>query len=85
MKPLLNIFADARPEELDGLWAILKYREIGILRKIRSMSALMGLEEKEEELVISEAPKDGQGRILDHETRHLIHSELIKYSQKLQK
>ncbi len=79
MKTLLETIADADEVEIDTLWAILKYQEIGILRKLKCMSLVLGLEEDE---VIQSAPADSNGRILDHETRKQIHEVLLAVSQK---
>lgn len=79
LKTLTKAISKAKEEEIDGLWAILKYREIGILRKLNSMSKLLGLKA---EKVIAEAPKDENDRILDYDTRKTIHEFLIKASQK---
>jgi hypothetical protein len=79
LETLTKAIGKAKEEEIDGLWAILKYREIGILRKLKSMSKLLGLKA---EKVIAEAPKDESDRILDYDTRNTIHEFLIKASQK---
>jgi len=74
---LLSAISKATPEQIDTLWSILKYREIGIFRKIKCMSGLLGLNFEQ---IVNELPKDQAGRILDHKTRHLIHDTLIKHS-----
>jgi len=79
MKTLKTAINGAGEEKIDGLWAILKYREIGIMRKLKSMSALLGLREEE---VISEAPQDENNRILDYTTRQEIHETLLEASKK---
>ena len=79
MKTLKTAINRAGEEKIDGLWAILKYREIGIMRKLKSMSALLGLREEE---VISEAPQDENNRILDYTTRQEIHETLLEASKK---
>ena len=75
---LLNAIGGATPEQIDTLWSILKYKEIGIFRKIKCMSSGLGLNF---ENVIADLPKDDSGRILDYKTRHLIHDTLIQYSK----
>lgn len=75
---LLNAIGGATPEQIDTLWSILKYKEIGIFRKIKCMSSVLGLNF---ENVIADLPKDDSGRILDYKTRHLIHDTLIQYSK----
>ena len=80
MKTLKTAINGAGEEKIDGLWAILKYREIGIMRKLKSMSALLGLREEE---VISEAQKYENNRILDYTTRQEIHETLLEASKKI--
>ena len=79
MNTLKTAINKAGEKQIDGLWAILKYREIGIMRKLKSMSALLGVSEEE---VISEAPQDEENRILDYTTRQEIHKTLLKASKK---
>ena len=67
----------ASPEKIDALWSILKYKEIGIFRKIKSMSAVLDLDFDK---VIIALPTDGSGRVIDRKTRHLIHDVLISVS-----
>ena len=74
---LLETIECATPEQVDALWAILKYKEIGIYRKIKCMSSLLDLDFDN---IILDLPKDENGRILDQKTRHLIHDELLKVS-----
>ena len=66
------------PEQIDRCWAILKYKEIGVLRKIKALCSAFGLNLEQ---VISELAKDENGRIIDWETRHMIHDSLIKVSK----
>ena len=68
----------SRPEQIDLCWAILKYKEIGVLRKIKALCSAFGLNLEQ---VISELAKDENGRIIDWETRHMIHDSLIKVSK----
>lgn len=68
----------SKPEQIDLCWAILKYKEIGILRKIKAFCSAFGLDL---ETVVSELPKDENGRIIDWETRHMIHDSLITTSK----
>lgn len=67
----------ASPIQVDTLWSILKYKEIGILRKVKCMSEVLRLNPSE---VIDELPTDEEGRVLDYKTRHMIHDVLIKVS-----
>lgn len=74
---LLNAISKANEEQIDTLWSILKYKEIGIYRKIKCMTSVLGLNFDN---VIVELPKDDKGRLLDYKTRHLIHNILIQHS-----
>ena len=67
----------ASSSEIDTLWAILKYKEIGIYRKVKCMADVL---ETDFEALIGEIPSDTSGRILDQRSRHAIHDVLIKYS-----
>lgn len=62
---------------IDTLWAILKYKEIGIYRKVKCMSEVLGVDFDQ---LSGELPTDSSGRILDQKSRHGIHDILIKYS-----
>ena len=73
---LVNAIKDANPVQVDTLWSILKYKEIGILRKVKCMSEVLHLNTV---TVIDELPTD-EGRVLDYKTRHIIHDVLIKVS-----
>lgn len=74
---LTKAIGSATPEQIDTLWSILKYKEIGIYRKIRCMTSVLGLNF---DSVAQSLPTDEKGRILDYKTRHLIHDILIKHS-----
>ena len=65
---------EANDAQVDAVWAILKYREIGIYRKLASISEVLNLDFEE---VVSQFPSDEEGRVLDHKTRHMIHDSLI--------
>ena len=77
MRTLLDAIQLAESEEIDGLWAILKYKDIGIMRKLKSMSALLDIDDNK---VIDEAPKDEDDRIIDFKTRNQIHKTLLEVS-----
>lgn len=66
------------PEQIDLCWAILKYKEIGVLRKVKALCSAFDLNLEQ---VVSELPKDENGRIIDWETRHMIHDSLIKMTK----
>ncbi len=74
---LVDAIKTASPVQVDTLWSILKYKEIGILRKVKCMSEVLHLNTG---AVIDELPTDDEGRVLDYKTRHLIHDTLIGVS-----
>lgn len=74
---LFDAINHATDAQIDSAWAILKYKEIGIYRKVASMSEVLGLEFQE---VVNNLPQDEEGRVLDYKTRHLIHDALIQVS-----
>lgn len=78
MKTLFDAIKIAESEEIDGLWAILKYKNIGIMRKLKSMSALLDIDSLK---VIDEAPQDEEQRIIDYKTRNQIHEILLEVSK----
>lgn len=59
----------------DALWAILRYKNIGILRKMKCICKVLGLDHRE---VLENIPKDEKGRYLDKPTRQMIHDALIE-------
>ena len=75
---LANAIEKSKPEQIDLCWAVLKYKEIGVLRKIKALCSAFGLNLEQ---VTSELPKDDSGRIIDWQTRHMIHDSLIKMSK----
>ena len=66
---------EANEHQMDALWAILKYRDMGILRKIQAMCAVLNLDQNE---VISNLPQDENGRIYDSKNRFLLSRALLK-------
>ena len=68
---------DSSDVEADTIWALLKYKEIGIFRKVACICDLLDLNFNK---AIKEMPQDESGRVLDYKTRHLIHDALIKSS-----
>lgn len=82
MQKLIEAIKDADPIEIDSTWALLKYKNLGILRKLKCLALIYCLEEAE---IIESAPKDSNGRILDKETRTAIHSTLLEVSQQKNK
>ena len=76
---LVSAIESANSEQLDTLWSILKYKEIGIFRKVKCMTHVLGLDFTQ---ILDALPKDDEGRVLDYKTRHMIHDILIKVSYK---
>ena len=74
---LLDIISQANEAQVDSIWAILKYKEIGIYRKIACICEVLNLDFQES---LNDLPQDEEGRILDYKTRHLIHDTLIGVS-----
>lgn len=74
---LLDEINEANEAQIDSLWAILKYKEIGIYRKIACMCEVLSLDFQD---AIDSLPQDEEGRILDYKTRHMIHDSLIGIS-----
>jgi hypothetical protein len=75
---LIDSISRANGPQLDALWAILKYRDMGILRKVLAMCEVLSLDENK---VVSRLPQDENGRIYDSKNRHLLSQALIKASQ----
>ena len=74
---LVSAIESASSEQVDTLWSILKYKEIGIFRKVKCMSQVLGLDFID---IVENLPKDDEGRVLDYKTRHMIHDILIQVS-----
>ena len=74
---LESAILDADDVEVDTIWALLKYKEIGIFRKVGCICNLLDLNFDK---AIKEMPQDDGGRVLDYKTRHMIHDALIRTS-----
>ncbi len=74
---LLDTISQANEAQVDSIWAILKYKEIGIYRKIACICEVLNLDFQKS---LDDLPQDEEGRILDYKTRHLIHDTLIGIS-----
>jgi hypothetical protein len=73
---------NANSAQIDCIWAILKYKEIGILRKIKCMSEVLDFDL---DLACKELPVNENGYIVDYKSRHLIHDVLLDKSKQLAK
>ena len=71
---LFEEIGQANEHQMDALWAILKYRDMGILRKIYAMCEVLDLDK---EKVISSLPQDENGRIYDSKNRFLLSRALL--------
>jgi len=74
---LTDAIKNASTEEVDASWAILKYKEIGIYRKVACLAKLYDINL---ENLLNEIPQDEEGRILDYKTRYIIHDALLSIS-----
>jgi hypothetical protein len=72
---LFEKISEANQNQMDALWAILKFRDMGILRKILAMCEVLNLNSDD---VISNLPQDENGRIYDSKNRFLLSRALIK-------
>lgn len=79
MKTMQTQIETANLAQIDGLWAILKYKEIGIMRKLMAMCEVLSISF---DSVKDSLPQDENGRILDFETRKQIHEYLISHNHK---
>lgn len=71
---LFKRISEANEHQMDALWAILKYRDMGILRKVCAMCEVLGLDKDE---VVSSLPQDEDGRIYDSKNRFLLSRALL--------
>ena len=71
---------DATSAQVDCLWAILKYRDLGILRKIKCMAEVLKFDL---DSACKELPVNSGGFIVDRQTRHMIHDVLLQKSKEL--
>lgn len=74
---LTNAIGKADEVQIDASWAILKYKEIGIYRKVACLCSLFNLNFEE---LVNQLPRDEDGRLLDYKTRHMIHDSLLSVS-----
>ncbi len=77
---LSEAIENANEAQVDCLWAILKYRDLNILRKLKCMAEVFG-PNFDLENALNEVPRTHKGFIIDHTTRHLIHDVLLKRSK----
>ena len=80
LNPLVQKLENANMVELDIAFALLKYKEIGIYRKIQALCLSFNLNLDE---VLQGLPQE-EGRVLDWDTRHFIHHYMIIRANELQ-
>lgn len=74
---LIEKISLANNSQLDALWAILKYRDMGILRKVLAMCEVLNLDSEE---IVSNLPQDENGRIFDSKNRYILSKALMEAS-----
>lgn len=74
---LIEGITQANNSQLDALWAILKYRDMGILRKVLAMCEVLNLNSED---IVSNLPQDENGRIYDSRNRYLLSKALEEAS-----
>ena len=74
---LIEAIGRANQSQLDALWAILKFRNMGILRKVLAMCEVLNLDS---ENIVRNLPQDENGRIFDSKNRYEISQALIEAS-----
>ena len=75
---LIEAIGEANQAQLDGLWAILKFRNMGILRKVHAMCEVLNLNSED---IVKNLPQDENGRIFDSKNRYLLSKALIEASK----
>lgn len=75
---LIDAISNANDAQIDGLWAILKCRDMGILRKVLAICEVLSLNPNE---VVANLPQDENGRIYDSRNRYILTQALIKASK----
>jgi hypothetical protein len=74
---LIDSIGQADSAKVDASWAILKYKEIGIYRKVACLCELYNISLED---VVQALPQDDEGRLLDFKTRKIIHDSLLARS-----
>ena len=76
---LIQAIGKANQAQLDALWAILKFRNMGILRKVLAMCEVLNLNS---ENIVRSLPQDENGRIFDSKSRYILSQALIEANTK---
>jgi len=77
-KKVITAIKGCSEAQLDAMFGMLKYREVGILRKISAFAVILHLSEEEKSELIDSLPKASDGRILDKPSRNAICDLLIE-------
>ena len=72
---LIQAIGEANQAQLDALWAILKFRNMGILRKVLAMCEVLNLNSED---IVKHFPQDENGRLFDSKSRYLLSKGLIE-------
>lgn len=72
---LIQAIGEANQAQLDALWAILKFRNMGILRKVLAMCEVLNLNSED---IVKHFPQDENGRLFDSKSRYLLSKALIE-------
>lgn len=82
-RKFLKAVSNCDEVQLDLAFAALKYRELGILRKIRCFAFIFFAQKpdsfaRDEAELIESMPATTDGRVLDKPSRTLVHDALIE-------
>ena len=72
---LIQAIGEANQAQLDALWAILKFRNMGILRKVLAMCEVLNLNSED---IVKHFPQDENGRLFNSKSRYRISKALIE-------
>lgn len=75
---LIDEISNANDAQIDALWAILKYRDMGILRKVLAMCEVLNVDSN---IVVANLPQDENGRIYDSRNRYILTKALVSASK----
>ena len=79
---LIQAIGEANQAQLDALWAILKFRNMGILRKVIAMCEVLNLNSED---IVKHFPQDENGRLIDSKSRYLLSKALIEANTNISK
>ena len=79
LKTLHHLILNCDESQLDLAFAILKYKEIGIVRKIKCWAKIFDMDGNE---LVDSFPKSIDNRVLDKTSRKIVHNYLMERIQK---